>query len=61
MYPVAIDFDFASAVWRQNKRKIGEGHFTYICGHETKKGTPCNNKPMKDNICCYMHNKNNLV
>ena len=29
LYEVDIDFDSASAVWRANKRRLGDGSFKY--------------------------------
>ena len=54
-YIVNIDFDSASKAWLQNKKRSGEGYYTYICGHLTKKGTPCNKKPMKNKNYCHIH------
>ena len=41
LYEVIIDFDEASAAWRQNKKKLPNGTFSYICGMITKNGKPC--------------------
>lgn len=54
-YVVNIDFDSASKAWLQNKKKSGEGQYTYICGHLTKKGLACNNKLMKNKKSCHIH------
>ena len=52
---VNIDFDEASRVWMQNKRKITNGCYVYRCIATTKKGEPCKCKP-KDNLqYCHIH------
>lgn len=58
-YSVNIDFDEASNIWRSNKKHIGNGSFKYICGAITKKNKQCSNKPMKNSLYCYCHNKVN--
>ena len=30
-----IDFDEASRAWNQNKKKIDNGCYIYICGHKS--------------------------
>ena len=52
---VNIDFDEASRVWMQNKRKIGNGYYVYRCIATTKKGTPCKCKPTKNSTFCHIH------
>jgi hypothetical protein len=53
---VEIDFDEASAAWRKNKKPMGQGCYTYICGHITKQGTPCQNKPILNGMgTCFLH------
>jgi len=52
MYNTIFDFSEASDAWNANKLKIGQGHYKYICGVETKSGTKCKNKPN-----CHLHNK----
>ena len=41
MFEVDIDFDEASIAWMQNKKKIGTGSYTYVCG------APSRSKPGK--------------
>lgn len=55
MYQVHIDFNAASKAWRQNKKKVDECGFKYICGHKTRKGLPCNNSPLNGKIHCHIH------
>lgn len=46
MYCVDINFDEASKAWMRNKKKLGNGVYSYICG--TKKRTKsgyCRNDP----------------
>ena len=40
-----------------NKKKIGDGSYTYVCGVTTKQGKPCQNKPMKGKCKCSVHKK----
>ena len=56
-YNVNIDFDEASKAWMINKKKIGDGSYTYVCGITTKQGKPCQNKPMKGKCKCSVHKK----
>ena len=58
-YEVDIDFDEASDAWLQNKVKSAYCVYSYICGHITKRGTRCMNKPLKglDETYCYIHSK----
>ncbi len=54
-YIVDIDFNEASALWRSNKKHIGNGTFKYVCSAMTKKNKRCSNKPMKNSNFCYCH------
>tara|TARA_B100001063_G_C16426440_1_gene386713 strand:+ start:145 stop:612 length:468 start_codon:yes stop_codon:yes gene_type:complete len=40
-YEVNIDFDEAHDAWMQNKKKLPNCTYAYVCGFITKKGTPC--------------------
>lgn len=42
-YEVNIDFDEAQQAWMANKKKLPNCTYVYVCGHITKKGTPCQN------------------
>jgi hypothetical protein len=42
-----IDFDEASKCWRENKKSIGNGMYTYKCCALTKEGKPCKREAMK--------------
>jgi hypothetical protein len=53
MYNTIFDFSEASDAWTANKVKIGQGHYKYICGIETKSGTKCKNNPN-----CHLHKSN---
>ena len=55
LYEVNIDFDEASKAWHQNKKKLEEGTYIYVCGKPTLKGTPCQNKPMNGKCVCFKH------
>lgn len=52
---VNIDFDEASRVWMQNKRKITNGCYVYRCIATTKKGEPCKCKPSQNSQYCHIH------
>lgn len=52
-----IDFDEASNAWMKNKKKLGDGMYTYICGCQTKSGKPCQRKPQKNETYCFNHKK----
>jgi hypothetical protein len=54
---VDIDFDFASRMWKRNKKSIGDGSYVYICGYKTLKNSFCKNKSGKYNQYCYLHRK----
>lgn len=47
-----INFNEASKAWMQNKVKIGNGLYKYVCGQLTKLGTPCQQSPN-----CHIHRK----
>ena len=49
-FEVNIDFDYASACWRANKKPIAQGCYKYICGHVLKNGKRCN-RP----VTCRLH------
>lgn len=52
---VDIDFDYASKCWRENKKKIGNGMFVYICGDTLKNGNLCQRVCTENEIKCYQH------
>ena len=54
-FEVNINFDEASAAWRQNKKKQRSGTFTYICGTQLKNGNYCQ-KSVFQNTHCHLHN-----
>jgi len=56
-YNIDIDFDFASKIWKQNKKSTGDGSYVYICGYLTHKGIPCQNKSGKHTQYCHLHRK----
>ena len=62
LYELNINFDEASKMWRQNKKTIGNGTFTYICCGLNN--IPCNNKPKANYNYCLNHlksmKKNNI-
>ena len=56
-YEVNIDFDDASASWRQNKKSIGNGSYKYICTALKKDDTMCGKSCYKQLSCCWAHRK----
>jgi len=52
-----INFDEASKEWKRNKKSLGGGTYKYVCGSDTKNGSPCQNKPITEDGFCYLHNK----
>jgi hypothetical protein len=60
LYEVNIDFDDASASWKQNKKNIGNGMYKYICPCITKKGAKCGKATWKDEDNCYIHKTNKM-
>lgn len=52
---VIIDFDEASKAWLQNKRRLPNGCYSYICGEPTKNGGNCSKKPVNGECRCYQH------
>ena len=54
-----FDFDNASECWKANKKSIGNGCYTYICGAGLKTGGVCQRSPMKCSDFCSLHSKKN--
>lgn len=55
-----IDFDYASKMWRLNKKYLGKGVFMYKCLHiSSTTNKNCKNKIFKDLYCKYhyLHKK----
>ena len=52
-----FDFDNASECWKANKKSIGNGCYTYICGAVLKTGGVCQRSPMKCSDFCSVHSK----
>lgn len=57
-----IDFDDASSQWKQNKKKLENGCYSYVCGYILKNGKPCQRKSiLNQDICsyeyCFQHQK----
>lgn len=57
IYEVNIDFDEASKAWRENKKKLDNGNFIYVCGALTKTGNICNKKRINGFDFCKIHKK----
>ena len=58
IYEVNIDFDEASAAWKENKKSIGNGQYKYVCIKDKIDGNKCGKVCYKDNECCWIHRKN---
>ena len=44
---VDVDFDEASAAWRENKKSVGNGCYKYICCVVDKNGKKCGVKRLE--------------
>ena len=55
--PLKIDFDEAHNAWMENKRKLANGMYKYICCGITKMGKKCVRTPEKDSDTCAIHRK----
>ena len=55
IYQVDIDFDEASNAWNSNKKKLPNGCYSYVCGHELKNGEYCKKQPLRGSMFCYFH------
>ena len=58
IYEVVIDFDGASAAWRANKKRTGNGCYKYVCEYITKTGKKCTKDCIECSTCCNIHSKN---
>jgi hypothetical protein len=59
-YDVDIDFDAASIAWRENKKELKNGMFSYKktkfnCTHICEKGKKCRKKSTLNNEYCEFH------
>ena len=54
-FPVEIDFDDASACWRQNKKVLPNGMYKYICTQLKRDGKPCGIACYKTGDTCWIH------
>ena len=57
-YDIPIDFDEAHTHWTQNKRKLSNGMYRYICTGLFKTGNPCNRSPLDGKNTCRIHDAN---
>jgi hypothetical protein len=60
LYEVDIDFDEASRAWRENKKIIKNGMFSYMktkknCCHIQDNGKKCKKKRIIDSEYCELH------
>lgn len=51
----SIDFDDAHNHWIQNKRKLSNGMYRYICVGFFKNGNQCNRNPLVGKNTCKIH------
>jgi hypothetical protein len=56
-FEVNIDFDDASACWRQNKKALSNGMYKYVCPQLKKDGTKCGIVCYKVGQFCWQHRK----
>jgi hypothetical protein len=54
---VIIDFDEASAAWKENKIAKGNGTYTYRCCAALRNGAPCSQRAMDRADFCKRHSK----
>jgi len=52
-----IDFDEASSAWLANKKKLGNGMYSYVCEYIHKTGSKCNNTCLSDSPYCKKHTR----
>jgi len=53
-----FDFDHSSECWKANKKSVGNGCYSYICGFLLKNGNRCQRVPLKNkDLCCIHHKK----
>jgi len=52
---VNIDFDEASQYWNANKKRTGNGCYTYVCGKQLKNGKFCKRTQHKEGEPCRIH------
>ena len=50
-----FDFDHSSECWKANKKSVGNGCYSYICGFELKNGGVCKKSPLKCSDFCSIH------
>jgi hypothetical protein len=55
LFEVNIDFDEASAAWKENKMSKGDGTYRYICRGLTKTGKKCARIPVAGSDYCKCH------
>jgi len=53
-----FNFDHSSECWKANKKSVGNGCYSYICGFLLKNGNRCQRVPLKNkDLCCIHHKK----
>jgi hypothetical protein len=57
IFEVDIDFDGASEAWHQNKKKLHDCTYKYICVHCFANGRKCCRVPLPDSNYCKAHSK----
>ena len=57
LFEVDIDFDGASRAWHQNKKKLNDCTYKYICVHCFPNGRKCSRTPLPDSNYCKAHSK----
>lgn len=54
---VDIDFDGASRAWLQNKKKLNDCTYKYVCVHCSISGRRCGRAPLANSDYCKAHSK----
>jgi hypothetical protein len=55
LFEVNIDFDNASADWKENKKSIGNGQYKYICTKKNKNNKNCGRNCELNKEFCKIH------
>jgi len=51
---VSVDFDEATREWVDNKKKLANGCYVYICNYPLSTGKPCKKRSvLNPTICSY--------
>jgi|UniRef100_A0A6C0EVJ6 hypothetical protein len=60
IFPLDIDFNYASEKWRNNKLNIGRNNYVYICPL-IEKNKKCGRRPFPNMNYCMVHHIHNKI